>query len=92
MLKINFKLNLGRSPLEAVTLVEFRKNAAQILRRIRRGQSLILTSRGQPVARLEPVRDEKATADDPLYHLFEVTAEGGESLSNEEMDGLIYGA
>lgn len=78
--------------MEAVTLVEFRKGAAKILRRIRQGQSLILTSRGQPVARLEPVREGKAGADDPFYHLLEISVEGGEPLSNEEMDGLIYGA
>jgi prevent-host-death family protein len=78
--------------LEAVSLVEFRKNAARVLRRIRQGQSIILTSRGQPVARLEPVREEKAGAEDPLYHLFEIADEGGEPLSNEEMDRLIYGA
>jgi len=78
--------------LEAVSLVEFRKNAARILHRIRQGQTLILTSRGQPVARLEPVREKKARADDPLYRLYEVAGEEGESLSNEEMDGIIYGA
>lgn len=78
--------------MEAVNLVEFRKNAAHILRRICQGNSLILTSRGQPVARLEPVMEERAGADDPLYHLCDVAAEGGEPLSNKKMDGLIYGA
>ena len=78
--------------MKAVTLVEFRKDAAKILRRIRQGESLVLTSRGQPVVRLEPVREKTARADDPLYHLFEIAVEGGEPLSNEEMDGLIYGA
>jgi len=77
--------------LEAVSLVEFRKNAADILRRVGQGKSLILTSRGQPVARLEPVRKEGAGADDPLYHLCDVATEDGESLSNKEMDSLIYG-
>jgi prevent-host-death family protein len=78
--------------VETVSLVEFRKNAAQVLRRLRQGWSLVLTSRGRPVARLEPVQVEKVGEDDPLYHLCEVAAEAGESLSNEEMDGLIYGA
>jgi prevent-host-death family protein len=76
--------------MESVSLVEFRKNAAQVLRRLQQGQSLFLTSRGRPVARLEPVRVEMAREDDPLYHLYEVAAEGGEALSNQEMDGLLY--
>ena len=78
--------------MEAVSLVEFRKNAADILRRVGQGKSLLLTSRGQPVARLEPVREERAGADDPLYHLCDIAAEGGEPLSNREMDALVYGA
>jgi prevent-host-death family protein len=78
--------------METVSLVDFRKNAAKILGRLRQGHSLVLTSRGHPVARLEPVPVEKAREDDPLYRLFEVAAdEGGGVLSNAEMDRLIYG-
>lgn len=75
-----------------VTLVAFRRNAERILRRVGRGERLILTRRGRPVARLEPVVDPAPTPDDPIYHLADFAATGGVSLTNREMDRIIYGA
>lgn len=75
-----------------VTLVSFRRNAERILRRVGRGERLVLTRRGLPVARLEPVADLAPTPDDPIYHLADFAAKGGVSLTNREMDRLIYGA
>ncbi|MBP7829954.1 MAG: type II toxin-antitoxin system prevent-host-death family antitoxin [Kiritimatiellae bacterium] len=77
--------------MTAVSLLEFRKDAGGVLNRVRRGQSLLLTVRGKPVARLEPVK-RKAGPEDPLYRLADLAAEDGVSLSNAEMDRGIYGA
>ncbi|HYV97292.1 MAG TPA: hypothetical protein VE967_07575 [Gemmatimonadaceae bacterium] len=38
-----------------ITMLEFRRDAAAILRRIARGERLVLSHRGKAVARLEPV-------------------------------------
>ena len=77
--------------MNCVTLVAFRRNAERILRRVGQGERLILTRRGRPVARLEPVADAEPGPDDPIYHLHEFARPGGGSLTNEEMDRLIYG-
>jgi prevent-host-death family protein len=75
-----------------VTLLEFRKDAEGILRQVRRGQSVILTRRGRPVARIEPIKDAPSGADDPIYQLIGLTQDVSKSLNNAEMDRLIYGA
>ena len=72
-------------------MVEFRRNAEGVLRRIEKGEHLILTYRGRPVARLEPCAPPAVPADDPFYRLTELAAEDGESLCNDEMDAVIYG-
>ena len=73
----------------AVSLLQFRRNAEGVLRRVQRGQSLVLTVRGKPVARLEPVTTTPSE-DDPLYCLGQLAVSGGKSLSNRDMDRLIY--
>jgi prevent-host-death family protein len=76
--------------MERVSVLEFRRDAERIIRRVKQGQQLILTYRGQPVMRLEPIRDRKIGPDDPFYALAQLAASGGKSLSNEEIDRLIY--
>lgn len=75
--------------MTSISLLQFRKDAGGVLNRVRRGQSLLLTVRGKPVARLEPL-NIPPTQDDPLYHLAELASDTGKSLSNSEMDQLIY--
>jgi antitoxin (DNA-binding transcriptional repressor) of toxin-antitoxin stability system len=41
--------------MRTVTMLEFRKNAESILRRLSRGERFVLSHRGRPAARLEPV-------------------------------------
>ena len=75
-----------------VTMLEFRKAAARYLKRAQMGERMVLTYRGKPVVRLEPAADgARPSTDDALYRMADLAAEGG-SLSNEEMDRLIYGA
>lgn len=55
---------------------------------------MLLTYRGEPVARLEPVgRDQPGVPEnDPLLHVDDYAVDGpGEPLGNEEVDRLIYG-
>jgi prevent-host-death family protein len=77
--------------MNQVTLVEFRKDAEKVLRRIRRGERLILTRRGKPVARLEPISGKAPREDDPIYRLAELAQDGGRSLTNRAMDREVYG-
>ena len=77
--------------MKQVTLVQFRKNAETILRRIERGERLVLTRHGCPVARLEPISEASPASDDPIYRLAELAVEGPGKMSNQEMDRIIYG-
>ena len=54
--------------MKAVTMLEFRKNAEGILRRVGRGEWFVLSSRGQPAARLEPITAVRVSdpANDPF--------------------------
>lgn len=76
-------------------MLEFRRDARRALEAVRRGERLLLTYRGQPVARLEPVGAvvSEVAEDDPLLNVDEYAVEGpGGPLANDEADRLIYGA
>ena len=77
--------------MSTVSMVELRRDAAAVLQRVGRGERLVLTYRGRPAARLEPFTESAPPADDPIYRLAEVSADRGDSLTNEEMDAIVYG-
>ncbi len=77
--------------MSSISMAEFRRNAEGVLRRVEQGQRLILTYRSRPVARLEPYAPPTVPVDDPIYRLSELAVAEGESLSNDEMDAIVYG-
>ncbi len=54
--------------MKTVTMLEFRKDAEGVLRRIAKGERFVLSHRGRPAARLEPVAAAAASgpANDPF--------------------------
>ncbi len=81
--------------MRSVTLLDFRRQTRRLLAAVEQGERLILTVRGRPVARLEPVRAavSKGESDDPLLRLDDYTVDGpGSPLPNADMDRLIHGA
>jgi antitoxin (DNA-binding transcriptional repressor) of toxin-antitoxin stability system len=72
-------------------MLDFRQNAEKIIAQVQKGQRMILTCRGKPVARLEPFRQETANGDDPFYSLSALSAGAGESLTNAQIDDIVYG-
>jgi len=78
--------------MNEVSMLEFRHNAERIIERVRRGERMVLTYRGKPVVRLEPICDETAEPDDPFYALDALADAKGQSLTNREMDDVIYGS
>lgn len=75
-------------------MLEFRRNARSALDAVGRGERILLTYRGKAVARLEPVREESVgvSEDDPLLSIEDFAIDGpGGALTNEEIDGLVYG-
>ena len=77
--------------MKAVTVLEFRKNAEKIIRWSRQGKRMVMTYRGRPVMRLEPVSQNKVNNDDPILQLDGIASGKKTRLSNREMDEIIYG-
>lgn len=76
-------------------MLAFRKDAWRTLRAVQRGERLLLTYRGKPVARLEPVRPAKGPGEreDPIFRIEEFTGRGpGGKLPNKEIDRILYGS
>ncbi len=81
--------------MKTITMLEFRRDARRALDAVRRGERLLLTYRGKPVARLEPVGHDipAVPEDDPLLHVDDYAIDGpGGPLANEDIDRLVYGA
>jgi len=75
--------------MKKISLVELRLNTGKIIKQVQSGQSLILTRRGNLVARIEPIIQETQDPNDPFFLLSGIGK--GASLSNAEMDDIIYG-
>jgi prevent-host-death family protein len=81
--------------MKSITMLEFRRDAQRILKAVGRGQRILLTYRGKPVACLEPVRPQGGSVaeDDALLRVDDFSLDGpGGPLQNEEIDAVIYGA
>lgn len=76
--------------MRQITMVELRRDAEKIIEQIKQGQSMVLTYRGKPVVRLEPISQPHQADDDPFYSLHELAVSAGESLTNREIDEILY--
>lgn len=76
--------------METVSILEFRRDAEAVISRVRKGKRLILTYRGKPVLRLEPIRSPRVSPDDPFYSLAKFAVPDGAGLTNEEIDQIVY--
>ena len=77
--------------MKIVSLLEFRKNSKKILEWARRGERMIMTYRGKPVCRIEPITEAAVGEDDPFYRLDRLAQNKGGRLDNKAMDKIIYG-
>jgi len=57
-LKMKLKLLQGDHTMKTVSMLDFRQGADAIIERVRRGERLVLTYRGKPAIRLEPIVEE----------------------------------
>jgi antitoxin (DNA-binding transcriptional repressor) of toxin-antitoxin stability system len=77
--------------MKTVTVLEFRRNAEKIIRWSRQGKRMVMTYRGRPAIRLEPVVQDKVNSDDPFLKLDGIVPGKKSRLTNREMDEIIYG-
>ena len=79
--------------MKTLSMLDFRRNARRVLEAVRRGERLVLTYRGEPVARLEPISavTRPVPSDDPLLRIEDFAFDGpGGDLTNEQIDRLVY--
>ncbi len=72
-------------------MLDLRQRAEKIVGEVTRGETLVLTYRGRPVVRLEPIRSVTVDADDAFYQLANLADRKGKSLTNREIDAIVYG-
>ena len=77
--------------MKRVSMLEFRKNALDVIRQMQKGQRVVLTYRGEPVARLEPLAPQGVSSDDPVFCLAELADAAAEGMSNRDIDQVVYG-
>ena len=71
-------------------MLEFRTDSEKIIGQLRKGERMVLTYRGKPVGRLEPIVDQAVPEDDPFYRLDQLADEQCDSLTNADMDEIVY--
>jgi prevent-host-death family protein len=74
-----------------LSMSDLRAHAKQIVGQVRAGETIVLTYRGRPALRLEPIRPAMVAADDPFYRLGELSQRRGASLTNRQIDDIVYG-
>jgi prevent-host-death family protein len=75
-------------------MLEFRRNAEGILRRVGRGERFLLSHRGKPAARLEPVENPVIAdpANDPFLRIADRAKPSPKGkTTHSEIDRIIYG-
>ena len=81
--------------MKTVTMLEFRKDAEGVLRRIAKGERLVLSHRGKPAARLEPLHAATAPGDaatDPFLAIaHRATPSPKGRTAHEDIDRILYG-
>ncbi len=82
--------------MKTVTMLEFRRDAEAVIRQVQAGEPLLLTYRGKPAVRLEPVEQESEKRKKSLLSICElgerlVPPGPTTTLTNEEIDRIVYG-
>jgi antitoxin (DNA-binding transcriptional repressor) of toxin-antitoxin stability system len=77
-----------------ITMLEFRRGAGRLFKRLARGEHFVLTHRGKPVARLEPpdVSALPARSKDRVFRIEDYVVDGSETpFDHRDIDLIVYG-
>jgi prevent-host-death family protein len=77
---------------KTVSMLELRRRVEAIVRDVQAGRAVVLTYRGRPVIRLEPLAPATVAAGDPFYSLADLAQRRGASLRNRQIDAILYGS
>ena len=80
--------------MKTVTMLQFRKNAKGVLRRVAKGERILLSHRGKPAARLEPLTAAPPAdlLDDPFLGIGRrATPSPKGKTQHADIDTILYG-
>jgi antitoxin (DNA-binding transcriptional repressor) of toxin-antitoxin stability system len=80
--------------MKTITMLEFRHNAQSILRRIAKGERLLLSHRGKLAARLEPLTTppDRVLSNDPFVTIgSRATASPKGKTKHADINRIVYG-
>ena len=80
--------------MKTITMLEFRQNAQSVLRRIAKGERLLLSHRGKPAARLEPLTTpaNDVRSNDPFLTIGSRATAGPKGKTRHtDIDRIVYG-
>lgn len=80
--------------MKTVTMLQFRRNAEGILRRVAKGERFVLSHRGRPTARIEPLAERVADpATDPFLSIGRRARPSLKGKTrHQDIDRILYGA
>ena len=76
-------------------MLEFRQDAEGVLRRVAKGERFVLSHRGKPAARLEPLTSAPSSnpASDPFLSISRRAQPSRKAKTkHEEIDRILYGS
>ena len=78
--------------MKTISMLDMRKRAGEIIKRVESGESYILTYRGRRVGKIISCpKKEAISREDPVYRISEWAGKSGKELTPAEADRLIYG-
>lgn len=80
--------------MKTVTMLEFRQDAEGVLRRVAKGERFVLSHRGKPAARLEPLTTAPASdpASDPFLGIARRAKPSRKGKTKHaDIDHILYG-
>jgi antitoxin (DNA-binding transcriptional repressor) of toxin-antitoxin stability system len=85
--------------MTAIPMPEFSRDSDAVIMKVRQGETVVLTDDGKPVVHIAPISEEPAsTKPGSLLWMQELgaqwnseTPESRESLTNEDIDRIVYG-
>jgi prevent-host-death family protein len=80
--------------MKTVTMLEFRQNAQSVLRRVAKGERLLISHRGKPAARLEPLTTapNDVLSNDPFLTIASrASASPKGKTRHADIDRIVYG-